>query len=109
MVLVSVGLLVVLTVVENHFNPTKGELYKQLWALGVVGLGLSVLADFVPQIAGPFAILVAVAMVARRPGVLGTFISQGTAASKQTAKGTPGIDPNNKRYAPGNPASARPG
>jgi hypothetical protein len=32
--------------------------YPRIYAVGVVGLGLSVLADFAPAIAGPFALLV---------------------------------------------------
>lgn len=48
--------------------------YKSLWAIGLVTLGLSVFADFVPQIAGPFALLVLIAMAARNSGALGTVI-----------------------------------
>lgn len=48
--------------------------YKSLWAIGLVTLGLSVFADFVPQIAGPFALLVLIAMAARNSGALGSVI-----------------------------------
>lgn len=36
----------------------QGALYKRLWGVGVIGLVLSVAADFVPGLAGPFSLLV---------------------------------------------------
>lgn len=108
-VLVTTGLMVALTLIEHHFNPVDGTLYKRLWALGLVGLGLSVLADFVPQVAGPFAVLVAIAMIARRPGILGSFIEQGSTQEAKKMPGSTGVSSTNKRYAPGSAASARPG
>lgn len=54
-------------------RPTEAT-YKSLWAIGLVTLGLAVFADFVPQIAGPFALLVLIAMAARNSGALGSVI-----------------------------------
>ena len=36
---------------------SDGSMYKRLWGTGVVGVFLSILADFAPAIAGPFAVL----------------------------------------------------
>ncbi len=69
--------------------------FRSLWAIGVLTVGLAVAADFVPQVAGPFALLVLVAMIARNRGELGAVI--------------PGVPAGNKRYAEGSPASSRPG
>lgn len=51
---------------------------KSLWAIGAITLGLSIVSDFIPQIAGPFAILVLVALAARSRGELGQVLGVGT-------------------------------
>lgn len=78
--------------------------FRSLWAVGALTLGLAVAADFAPQVAGPFALLVLVAMIARNRGAIGEVI--GTAASSSPPAGVPA---GNARYAPGSPASSRPG
>lgn len=61
---VLVGLLV-LTIVsiykDRKGTSSAGQAgsFRVLWGVGVVGMFLSLLADFVPQIAGPFAGLIA--------------------------------------------------
>lgn len=47
------------------------ERFRALWAIGLLFVALAALADFAPQLAGPFAALVAVAAVSRNPGALG--------------------------------------
>jgi hypothetical protein len=47
--------------------------FRFAWAAGVITLFLSVLADTVPEIAGPFAILVVMAVYWRNRAVLGTL------------------------------------
>lgn len=46
-----------------------GATFKQLWAIGAVTLLLMVAADLVPEIAGPFALLVGIAYVSAGQGV----------------------------------------
>lgn len=55
----------------------KERRLRALWAVGVLTLGLAIAADFVPQLAAPFAILVAVAMATRYPGELGKALGIG--------------------------------
>lgn len=55
MVLVSTFLLAAVSVYKNK---DTNSTFKSLWGVGVVGLVLSLLADFAPSIAGPFAVLV---------------------------------------------------
>lgn len=55
------------------------ERFKSLWAIGLLTIGLAALADFAPQLAGPFAVLIAVAAVARHPGSLGARLGFGGA------------------------------
>lgn len=45
--------------------------YRYTWAAGIVTLGLSLLADIAPQIAGPFALLVLIAVWYKNRGVVG--------------------------------------
>lgn len=60
-------------VLIRHRQGAEGT-FKSLWAVGVLTLGLAVFADFVPQVAGPFAILVLIAMAVRNSGELGGVI-----------------------------------
>jgi hypothetical protein len=57
MVLVGVLLLAIIAVYRNHQRANPADTFRVVWAVGVVGLLLSLLADFAPKIAGPFAIL----------------------------------------------------
>jgi hypothetical protein len=66
---------------------TDGKTYKSLWAIGLLTLGLAVFADFIPQVAGPFAVLVLVAMIIRNRGELGSVITPGSPASSKPARG----------------------
>lgn len=56
----------------------KERRLRALWAIGVLTLVLAMAADFVPQLAAPFAVLVAVAMVTRYPGELGRALGIGS-------------------------------
>lgn len=75
-------------------NSTHPNTVKSLWAIGVLTLGLSALSDFVPQVAGPFALLVLVALAARSRGdlgrVLGVSGAGGTNASAASTQGAAG-------------------
>lgn len=54
----------------------QGEVYRRLFFTGVLTLGLAAAADFVPEVAAPFAILVVVAYIVRYPGAFGSIIGQ---------------------------------
>jgi hypothetical protein len=58
MVLVSVFLLALITVYRDRRDTSPKGTFRVFWGVGVVGMFLSLLADFVPQIAGPFAALI---------------------------------------------------
>lgn len=58
MVLVGVLLLAIISVYRAHKGSDSDKSqFQRLWAVAVVGMILSLLADFAPKIAGPFAIL----------------------------------------------------
>lgn len=57
-VLVSMGLLLAIGFYRAKQGETGGVTYKRIWGVGVMALLLSMLADFVPSIAAPFAVLV---------------------------------------------------
>lgn len=56
MVLVSAFLLAAISVYRDR-KSGAGDTFRSLWGVGVVSLVLSILADFAPTIAGPFAML----------------------------------------------------
>ena len=56
MVLVSAFLLAAIAVYRDRQQGTQAT-FKALWGVAVVSLVLSIVADFVPQIAGPFAVV----------------------------------------------------
>lgn len=58
MVLVGAFLLAAIAVYRDRRDGTDtSDTFRALWGVGVVSLVLSLVADFVPQIAGPFAAL----------------------------------------------------
>jgi hypothetical protein len=61
------------------------DVFKYAWAAGVITLGLSVLADTVPEVAGPAAVLVLMAVYWRNRGVIGAGTPIGALAKQQAA------------------------
>jgi hypothetical protein len=59
MVLVGLLVLSLVTVYKDRKAATPAGTFRVFWGVGVVGMFLSLLADFLPQIAGPFAGLIA--------------------------------------------------
>lgn len=49
--------------------------YKQIWAIGALGLLLSLVSDFAPQIGGPLAILFALGFIAGGQTKINTVIT----------------------------------
>ena len=69
-------------------------------ALGGLAFGLSFIAVFAPQVAGPFALLVLVAMAARSRGQLGQVLGvavPSTAASPRAGRSEPAGTPSPPR------------
>lgn len=56
MVLVSAFLLAAISIYRDRSKP--GDAFRSLWGVGVISLVLSIVADFAPTLAGPFAGLV---------------------------------------------------
>jgi len=81
------GLLEAVFVLARAGRVSRDETVKSLWAIGVIALGLSVAADAVPQVAGPFAILILVALAARSRGDLGAVLGVGSAAASSSSGG----------------------
>lgn len=58
MVLVGAFLLAAIAIYRDRRDGAEAsDTFRALWGVGVVSLVLSLVADFVPQIAGPFAAL----------------------------------------------------
>lgn len=58
LVLLSILGLSAIAFYRSRRPETDVNLYRRLWGVGMLGLMLSVLADFAPSVAGPFALLV---------------------------------------------------
>lgn len=65
--------------------------FRFAWAAGVITIGLSLLADIAPEVAGPFAVLLLIAVYWRNRGVIGSVVpstlNTSTAASSSAAAG----------------------
>lgn len=70
-VFITGGVMVIFTLAEHHFAPTDFDLYKQLWGVGAMTLALAVTADFVPEVAGPLALLILTAAAVKKGKYLG--------------------------------------
>jgi hypothetical protein len=95
-VLVTGLLMVAFVGIQVRNGTNQGSAYKKVWATGVLTLGLGVLSDFIPEVVGPFALLVLIAAYARNQGALGGVIgSAGKASSAAGAahKGTSTLGP----------------
>jgi hypothetical protein len=55
LVLVSSLALIAIAVYRQNNDP--GTLFRRVWGVGALAVMLSLLADFAPQIAGPFAVV----------------------------------------------------
>lgn len=62
--------------------------FKYAWAAGMITLFLSVLADVAPEVAGPFAILVLMAVYWKNKGVIGSILPTASSAPAAAATGT---------------------
>lgn len=86
--LVMWGVLSVIALLSSK-GATDGATYKRLWGSAVAATGLAVAADFVPELVGPFAVLIIIAAAAKNPGWFGN--ATGTQkTSKPTANTTQG-------------------
>jgi hypothetical protein len=115
-VLVAIALLFLLTFYRDRKSATPAGTYHVFWATGVVGLFLSLLADFAPAIAGPFAALIVLGSLTENGGAaldkLLAVIS-GNANANTNAGGPPGtLGPQTLppgQTAPAAPAPTNPG
>ncbi len=83
-VFISGGTLVALALIKSK-SAADVSTYKAIWAAGLLTTGLSIFADFVPELVGPFAVLIIIAAVVASPGTLGNFIG----GAAPTTAGTP--------------------
>lgn len=75
-VLVSMVALIAIAAYRDKGSPS----YKRVWGVGVLGVMLSIMSDFAPAIAGPFAVLT----------VLGSLTNGGTQAIDNLLGGVSG-------------------
>ena len=84
-VLVAAGLMFGIIFIRRDSFP---DVFKAAWAAGVITLFLSVLADVAPEIAGPAAILILLAVYWRHRGALGSILPPSSNAAGGAAAGS---------------------
>lgn len=82
-VIVAGGVLTALALIPAEGQ--TGSAYKKVWAAGLLTAALGVAADFVPEIVGPFAVLIIIAAIVRNPGVIGKFVNQPSTSSAKAS------------------------
>jgi len=73
-----IGGVVMYDVVKNKESLGADQSFRAVWSLALLFILLAILADTVPEIAGPFAGLVALSVVIGRKGVLAAIVGTGT-------------------------------
>lgn len=56
-------------------NPAGGEAFRTVWSVSVLFLLLAIMADVVPELAGPFAGLIALAVLIGRSGSVNQIVN----------------------------------
>lgn len=92
-VLVSMVLLLVMGAYKGS-KPGDVGMAKRLWGVGMLGTMLCIAADFVPSVAGPFALLVVLGYATTGgdkaiTNVLGKVSGTGSASSAPSTTNTP--------------------
>lgn len=105
--LVITGGVVLYDLTKNREQLGSDQSFRAVWSLGLLALLMSVLADLMPQLAGPFAGLVALSVIIGRKGVLGSIVKVGdtvSPAGRRKAGTAAAAEPT-----PATPASKYPG
>jgi hypothetical protein len=92
--LVTGGLLIVYALLDARNGRATPEVtYKRIYSSFLATVALGVAADLVPELVGPFAILIIVAAYAKHKGALGSVIGAPAtnAAGATTAHNAQGI------------------
>ena len=74
LVLVSLGTMFAVTTIRHVQGKQPGSTYRRLWATGALALVLSVLADFAPEVAGPFALLIGLSYIMGAEDTIATWL-----------------------------------
>lgn len=82
-VLVAMIVLISAAYLENHFNPLNFNLYKRLWGIGALSLLLAMTADFVPEVAGPLALLILTAVAVHDSKYFGEALNLGSGSTEK--------------------------
>lgn len=88
LVLVSMlgtGAIVVYDLV-SHSELGADQSFRAVWSLGLLFLLLAVAADTIPEVAGPFALLVLLAVAVGREAVVGSIVKAGSSPAPKKTK-----------------------
>lgn len=82
--MIGTGGVVVYDLISHKDSLGEDQSFRAIWSLALLFMLLAVLADTVPELAGPFALIVLLAVLIGRQGVLGSIVKVGAPAPKKT-------------------------
>lgn len=80
-VFITAAVLVAAAFLENHYDPSSKSMFKRVWTIGLLTVLLGITADFVPEVAGPLALLVITSVAVKDSQYFGQAIGTKKAGS----------------------------
>jgi hypothetical protein len=77
LVLLSLGTMFAVTTMRHQQGKLGGSTYRRLWATGVLAILLSMFADFVPEVAGPLALLIGLTYIMGAEETIAAWLQSG--------------------------------
>lgn len=80
---------------------TISDPFRYAWGAGVITLLLTVVADISPEVAGPFALLVLVAVYAKNRNLIGPVLTSPPSSGRSSSSSSSGSGQTNRNVAAG--------
>lgn len=76
------GGVIMYDVLKHRDSLGADQSFRAVWSMALLFLLLAILADTIPELAGPFAALTTLAILIGRQGALSSIVGAGTASSQ---------------------------
>lgn len=84
--MVGTGGIVIYDLVQHKNDLGADGSFRAVWSLGLLFLLLAMLADTVPELAGPFALLVLLSVAVGREAVISKIVKTGSSPAPKKTK-----------------------
>jgi hypothetical protein len=88
LVLASLGTMFAVIAVRSAQGKEKGSTFRRLWATGTLALLLGAAADFIPDVAGPLALLIGLTYVMGAEDAIANWFHAGIGKTPATTSST---------------------